>query len=375
MADPLQGMPTWMREVDRRLGNGAMVEAITGQPREVDVGQSRQGQWAQGVQEDPAQPAQQPAEQAAQPGAQVQRPTGVLGEVYDEHKKATADLRLQPTDTVREELKVFVAHYEANKERYEKIAKDANVPAALIAALHYRESTGDFDTYLHQGDPLGKKAVHVPKDIPVFHEFDEAALHALEMKQSIEDQTGLTKDTRDPAVVATYAEAYNGLGYHNRDVPSPYVYSGTEEYRSGKYVSDGNYSSRTKDEQPGVIAMMGSVGALDGLKYDPSKPTPARTPDEAWQRLVNTKRTLARGAGGEAVTRLQELLKAAGQELSVDGDFGPGTERALRAWQRKNNLPVTGEVDEATRAGLDAARPKPQQGPRQGEQRPVASAG
>ena len=39
-----------------------------------------------------------------------------------------------------------------------------NVPAPLIAALHMRESSGKFNTYLHQGDPLGKPAVKVLSD-------------------------------------------------------------------------------------------------------------------------------------------------------------------------------------------------------------------
>lgn len=35
-------------------------------------------------------------------------------------------------------------------------------------------------------------------------------------------------------------------------------------------------------------------------------------------------------------------------EITVDGDFGPGTSRALAAFQYKNNIPVSGQVDDET---------------------------
>ena len=39
----------------------------------------------------------------------------------------------------------------------------------------------------------------------------------------------------------TVLEQYNGLGYAARGRPSPYIWSGTDQYRSGKYVRDGVY--------------------------------------------------------------------------------------------------------------------------------------
>src|SRR4029077_15766876 len=49
----------------------------------------------------------------------------------------------------------------------------------------------------------------------------------------------------------TKLEEYNGLGYAARGVPSPYVWSGTDQYRSGKYVRDGIYDPNAVDSQPG----------------------------------------------------------------------------------------------------------------------------
>jgi peptidoglycan hydrolase-like protein with peptidoglycan-binding domain len=59
---------------------------------------------------------------------------------------------------------------------------------------------------------------------------------------------------------------------------------------------------------------------------------------------------LARGARGGAVRTLQQALSNAGIHVpgGVDGIFGPGTESAVRAYQRSRGLPVTGRADAAT---------------------------
>ena len=72
--------------------------------------------------------------------------------------------------------------------------------------------------------------------------------------------------------------------------------------------------------------------------------------------LVNGTTTLQRGSKGPAVEALQQRLKSAYRsyagQLVVDGDFGPATEAAVKEFQRRSNLPVTGVVDGATRAAL-----------------------
>ncbi|MBK0399123.1 peptidoglycan-binding protein [Limibaculum sp. M0105] len=56
---------------------------------------------------------------------------------------------------------------------------------------------------------------------------------------------------------------------------------------------------------------------------------------------------------GEAVRALQRALTDAGYDVgAIDGTFGPGTDRAVRAFQSDQGLPVTGVVDAATAAAL-----------------------
>jgi len=51
-------------------------------------------------------------------------------------------------------------------------------------------------------------------------------------------------------------ERYNGWGYRKLGVPSPYLWSGTDIYTAGKYVSDGHYSSAAIDQQLGCVAIL-----------------------------------------------------------------------------------------------------------------------
>ncbi len=64
--------------------------------------------------------------------------------------------------------------------------------------------------------------------------------------------------------MATYAEYYNGLGYYKRGRPSPYVFSGTDQYRRGKYVADGRYSRGARDRQLGVATMIQAIRESGG---------------------------------------------------------------------------------------------------------------
>jgi GH24 family phage-related lysozyme (muramidase) len=57
---------------------------------------------------------------------------------------------------------------------------------------------------------------------------------------------------------------------------------------------------------------------------------------------------LKKGAKGKAVERLQRALSAAGRAVAVDGDFGPGTDRAVRAFQAAHGLQRDGVVGPGT---------------------------
>jgi murein DD-endopeptidase MepM/ murein hydrolase activator NlpD len=84
----------------------------------------------------------------------------------------------------------------------------------------------------------------------------------------------------------------------------------------------------------------------------PVKPVePVATPKPAIVTPTITKAfvSLRKGSKGSAVKSLQTALK-----ITADGDFGPITEKAVKAYQTKKGITVTGVVDETTwkRLGL-----------------------
>lgn len=67
---------------------------------------------------------------------------------------------------------------------------------------------------------------------------------------------------------------------------------------------------------------------------------------------------LCRGSKGEKVARLQALLCLAEINAKpIDGDFGSGTERAVRTYQDSKGLPSTGEADQDTQIAVGMNRP------------------
>lgn len=161
-------------------------------------------------------------------------------------------------------LEKFKSHYTKFKERYEKVSVKTGVPPELIAAIHWREGSGDFSTYLHNGDPLGKKTTHVPKGI-LFSNWEDAAIDAINMKKKVRDNVGLTSSSKDIPKMMAFAEFYNGIGYLNHSVNSVYVFSGTNIPLEGKYYSDGKFTyGPVKDSNPGVAIMLLSIMNVEG---------------------------------------------------------------------------------------------------------------
>lgn len=52
--------------------------------------------------------------------------------------------------------------------------------------------------------------------------------------------------------------------------------------------------------------------------------------------------------GSAMVMKVQEALKADGTAMECDGMMGPKTRAALKAYQQKKNLKVTGKIDKET---------------------------
>jgi len=121
------------------------------------------------------------------------------------------------------------------KARYLAVSAKTGVPWAFIAVAHERECSQDWAGSLAQGDPWNRVSIHVPAARGPFASWEDAAVDALV------NCAPYAARNRDWSIGGTLAmlEQYNGLGYAARGRPSPYIWSGTDQYVSGKYVRDG----------------------------------------------------------------------------------------------------------------------------------------
>ena len=88
------------------------------------------------------------------------------------------------------------------------------------------------------------------------------------------------------------------------------------------------------------------------VEVTPETPvTPVEAPKPVESTIASPKafEPLKKGSNGSDVKKLQAALK-----VTADGDFGPITEKAVKAYQTKKGIVVTGVVDESTwkRLGL-----------------------
>ena len=71
-------------------------------------------------------------------------------------------------------------------------------------------------------------------------------------------------------------------------------------------------------------------------------------PDYAFLKIIDSKETLKVGTVSQNVLSAETILKGLGYSVTVDGYFDEGTKEAVKAYQQKEGLTVSGEVDEET---------------------------
>lgn len=182
------------------------------------------------------------------------------------------------------QINAQAAKIEANRARYEAVAKKTGVPWDVIGVIHYRESSGSFAGVLHNGQRIigtGKKTTLVPKGRGPFSSWEDAAVDAL---MNCHPYAGKNKDW-SIAGTLDILERYNGLGYRNKGLPSPYLWAGTDQYVKGKYVADGKYDPNHVDQQLGVAPILMKIRESTATAPAPAKPDlapkPVQKPDAA----------------------------------------------------------------------------------------------
>lgn len=139
------------------------------------------------------------------------------------------------------------------------------VPWPFIAVAHLREAgeedIGRWKCYLGNGQLLTKKTTIVPKNRGPFlgkDAFLNGALDGLAV-----DGLSAIVDWRLEKNIY-WLQSFNGFGYemyHN--MPSPYVWGGTNIQKRGKYLTDGKFNASVMDTQPGIAPMLLTLMRLD----------------------------------------------------------------------------------------------------------------
>ncbi|MET0284778.1 MAG: TIGR02594 family protein [Polyangiales bacterium] len=162
----------------------------------------------------------------------------------------TAQIDASRRSALASTVNVMVRH----RDVYEQISAKAAVPWWLVAALHKKESNLDFNSHLHNGDPLSARTTRVPPGrIPGVeppYTFSQSAIDALSMKRRTFPAQWDIEGTLG------FVERYNGLGYRNKNIYSPYVWCGTQHYTRGKYVRDHEFDPSAVSTNLGVAPVL-----------------------------------------------------------------------------------------------------------------------
>jgi lysozyme family protein len=222
-----------------------------------------------------------------------------------------------------------------NKARYQSIEARTGVSWVFIAVSHYRESTQNFSRSLAQGDPWNKVSVRVPAGRGPFASFEDAAVDAL---VNCAPHAARNTDWTIGGML-TLLERYNGLSYANAGRPSPYIWSGTDQYKIGKVVVDHGPIEEIVDKQLGCAGLILAMKNLDSSITFVKTPGagPVETLDAIWLQ-----------------SSLNEL--GATPPLVVDGIYGAATRTAVRAFQKsRTGLTANGVANEKTIAAIKEA--------------------
>jgi lysozyme family protein len=154
----------------------------------------------------------------------------------------------------RPDVHAFVIRLYSRIDRYEEAQRATSVPWYVIGLLHGMECSFDFSLHLHNGDPLRQRTVNVPKGRPVKgdppFQWLESAIDALQYDH-------LTTWTDwSVAGICYKLEAYNGWGYRQHHINSPYLWSFSNLYERGKFTSDGHWDENAVSKQVGAIVAL-----------------------------------------------------------------------------------------------------------------------
>jgi lysozyme family protein len=273
----------------------------------------------------------------------MQHPFASLEGEYNSLLTRMQVTRQSEVDFVARKLMKFVA---ANQ--YKEVSNKLGIPQIFIATSFERESSSDFRCSPAQGDRWDRVSVNVPRGRGPFPNWTAAAIDAYTLDHL--DQVGAANWTW--ARFCYEGELFNGFGYRSQGIHTPYLWAGTNNYTSGKFVSDGQFDPNHVDTQLGTVAVARAMVQMDATLDLPGSPPPPdiRTPTPTPQPAP-----IGIGAGTAWVQDALNKLKIADPPLVVDGNSDRLTRAAVAAFQQKAGITVDGLVGPETIGAIEKA--------------------
>lgn len=236
------------------------------------------------------------------------------------------------------EIETVMQRVLAQRARYAAAEAASGVPWYFIAVTHQMESSGRFDRHLHNGDPLSARTRQVPAGRPRSGSppftWEASAADALAMH-------GLSAATDWSLASLLYEmERYNGFGYRrfHPEVLSPYLWSYSQHYTSGKYVADGRWSATARSAQCGGATLLRRLVERGHVAFVDQAPPPA---DAAPLVSPYARRKPTSTPTLERAMHLQRWLNDfPGVFVKVDGWAG---EKTSDAWRQVSGHRLPGD--------------------------------
>jgi lysozyme family protein len=280
----------------------------------------------------------------------MQHPFEALAPEYDALLARTVITRGGEVEAVANKLLRFV-----DQGRYAPVSAGTGVPQVWMATSFEREASSNFADSPAQGDRWDRRSVHVPAGRGPFSDWKSAAIDAYRI-----DGLQLVGTPNWTWARFCYeGEVFNGMGYRAHGIHSPYLWAGTNNYSSGKYVADGVWSSSAVDQQLGIVPVAVRMVALRPSLALPSRLPPAATPTPP----IPTPQPAPQGVGqhGEHDTiwlqHSLNVLKVDGTPLQEDGSYGRRTRYAVIAFQSAHGLTADGIAGPLTAAAIEKELP------------------
>ncbi len=175
-------------------------------------------------------------------------------------------------DSRRPALNAVVNRATANRPRYQTVAGRTSVPWFVIACIHSLEASQSWTRHLHNGDPLTGRTFQVPKGRPPASVGNPPFTWEVSAEDALRYDRLADGRSWDLHTILYSLEGYNGWGYKKKGLPSPYLWSFTDQYTKGKYVADGRYDPNAVSAQAGAAAIILSLMESGHLQIpQPSK--------------------------------------------------------------------------------------------------------